>query len=162
MNTPQGHILVVDDDDGILDLLTLILEEDGYQVLTAPNGTVALQLVEQRPPHLILVDLRMPVMDGWTFARRYRQLPGPHAPLVIMTAAEEASRRTAELRADGFLGKPFDKGELLAVVAGHAAGHHQGRHAGRAEAIRWPQRAPVTPAVAGGIGTSIGAWWGQG
>jgi urea transport system substrate-binding protein len=56
-------------------------------------------------------------MDGWTFARTYRSQAGPHAPIVVITAAPDAGERAREIQADGYLGKPFDLDELLLLVS---------------------------------------------
>lgn len=121
--TQATRILVVEDDDGIRDLVDLVLSSAGYEVLTAPNGAAALQLVGHVHPDLVLLDMRMPVMDGWEFARQYRARPEPHAPILVLTAARDAAVRAAEIHANGYLGKPFDMQELLTLV-----GHHT-RHA---------------------------------
>jgi two-component system, chemotaxis family, chemotaxis protein CheY len=112
-----GPVLVIDDDESIRDFLTTALTDEGYAVLTAANGQAALDLLADVSPGLILLDMRMPVMDGWEFARLYRQRPGPHAPLVVMTAARDAIDRASQIEADGLLAKPFDLDDLLAVVA---------------------------------------------
>jgi CheY-like chemotaxis protein len=114
-----ARILVVEDDDGIRDLVDIVLSSAGYEVLTASDGEAALQIVGSVQPDLVLLDMRMPVMDGWELARRYRQLPGPHAPIVVMTAARDAAARAAEIHANGYLGKPFDVHELLRLVGYH-------------------------------------------
>ncbi len=122
MRSAAGQILVIDDDEGIREVLHSLLEDAGYHVRTAPNGAAALRLVERQPPlRLILLDMRMPVMDGWDFARRYHQVPGPHAPLIAMSASEEARRLATQIAADGFLGKPFEVDDVLAVVKRYAA-----------------------------------------
>ena len=126
MSTSQGHILVVDDDEGILEVLCALLEGEGYSVVTAEDGVVALRLIEQQPPRLILLDLQMPVMDGCDCARHYRQRPGPHAPLIAMTAAEEVGTFAAQVAAAGCLGKPFEVNDVLAVVELHAPPVHRG------------------------------------
>jgi CheY-like chemotaxis protein len=82
----------------------------------ARGGAVALELVEGEPPSLILLDMRMPVMDGWTFARAYRARPGPYAPILVLTAARDPETRAAEIQADGCLSKPFDLEDLLNLV----------------------------------------------
>jgi CheY-like chemotaxis protein len=109
-------ILVVDDDEVILSTVEFTLSDEGYPVMTAPDGAAALDLVEQQPPELILLDMKMPIMDGWAFARAYRDQPGPHAPIVVMTAAADAARRAADIGANGYLAKPFDLEDLLTVV----------------------------------------------
>ena len=66
--------------------------------------------------------MRMPVLDGWAFVRRYRALPPPHAPIVVMTAATDAGQWAAEVGADGVLAKPFEIERLLDVLE-HFLGH---------------------------------------
>ena len=94
----------------------MVLSGEGYEVMGAAHGAAALELIQQRPPTMILLDMRMPIMDGWTFARAYRQQPGPHAPIIVVTAAREAADRAEQIQAEGFLPKPFGLDELLALV----------------------------------------------
>jgi two-component system chemotaxis response regulator CheY len=110
------QVLVVDDDESIRNFVELALDTEGYHVASAHNGAVALDVAGQQQPDLILLDMRMPVMDGWAFAHAYRSRPGPHAPIVVITAAPDAGQRAAEINADGYLGKPFDLDELLELV----------------------------------------------
>lgn len=116
----QRPILVVDDDEVILSTLALFLADEGYVVEVAGNGQEALERAEREHPRLILLDMKMPVMDGWAFAAAYRERPGPHAPIIVMTAARDARGRAAEIAADGFLAKPFDLDRLLDLVRQHA------------------------------------------
>jgi len=111
-----GRILVVDDDDSIRQFIGMALGDAGYEVVLAEHGRAALLAVEQAPPDLILLDMRMPVMDGWAFASAYRQLPPPHAPVVVLTAARDATQSGAEVGADACLAKPFELGVLLGLV----------------------------------------------
>jgi two-component system chemotaxis response regulator CheY len=113
-------ILVVDDDPGIREFVDLALSDEGYQVVTATDGAAALEVLAQHFPAIILLDMRMPIMDGWEFARMYRERPGPHAPIVVVTAAREATDRAAQIAADGVLPKPFRLAELLEVVETYA------------------------------------------
>jgi two-component system, chemotaxis family, chemotaxis protein CheY len=95
------RVLVVDDDPDIGEFVSLALADEGYDVTTALNGRAALGRAEERPPDLIVLDMRMPVMDGWEFARTYRERPGPHAPILVLTAARDAAERAKAIEADG-------------------------------------------------------------
>lgn len=117
--TAAVRVLVVDDDAAIRDLVEIVLAGGGYEVRTAEDGAAALELVREVRPDLILLDMRMPVMDGWTFARRYRQQPDSSAPIIVLTAARDAAARSEEIVADGYLAKPFNVTELLALVGQH-------------------------------------------
>jgi CheY-like chemotaxis protein len=110
------RILIVDDDESIRQIVHMCLSDEGYEVVEASNGQAALALVEDFQPSLILLDLRMPVMDGWEFARRYQALPGPHVPIVAFIAALNAEQECADLPTAGILNKPFDLDELLQAV----------------------------------------------
>ncbi len=109
-------ILVVDDDEIILSTVEFLLVDEGYSVLLASNGQEALACVEQQPPSLILLDMKMPIMDGWAFAAAYRSQPGPHAPIIVMTAAHEPADRARAVAAESYIAKPFDIDQLLALV----------------------------------------------
>jgi CheY-like chemotaxis protein len=110
-------ILVIDDDPAILTTLTDILQFEGYHVVTATNGAEGLRRLEADLPQLILLDMRMPVMDGWEFARAVRER-GIALPIFVMTAAQDARRWAQEIGAAGYLAKPFDLPDLLATVEG--------------------------------------------
>ena len=114
------RVLIVDDDETIREFLSMSLADQGYQVVTAPNGAAALNLIREAPPKVILLDMRMPVMDGWQFAEAYRELPGPHAPIIAVTAARDAPAWCTEIGADGCLPKPFDLDEMLETVGQYA------------------------------------------
>ena len=114
-------MLVVDDDADIRDFMELGLRDAGYRVLSAHNGSAALDVLSSDASDLILLDMRMPVMDGWAFARAYRERPLPRAPIVVVSAAVDAARRAAEIGADGYLAKPFDLKELTEAVRRHVA-----------------------------------------
>jgi two-component system chemotaxis response regulator CheY len=117
---PRGRasrpILVVDDDPSIRALVVEVLTDDGYAVVEAGDGAEALALTGAAEPCLILLDMRMPVMDGWAFARAYREQTTDRAPVVVMTAARDARAWAAEIGADGVLPKPFDLVDLANVV----------------------------------------------
>jgi CheY-like chemotaxis protein len=109
------HVLVVDDDLTIRESVTALLEDEGYLVAQAANGLEALACVERQMPKIVLLDLRMPVMDGWEFVGelRTRQLG---VMVVAMTATHDAQRWAQEIGATSYLGKPFAPEELLALV----------------------------------------------
>ena len=109
-------VLVVDDDESIRQVVVAALQDEGYDVLQARHGAAALDQIDRASVDLILLDMRMPVMNGWEFARAYGQRPGPHAPIVTMTAATDANRWGAEIGATSVLGKPFDIDDLLRAV----------------------------------------------
>lgn len=111
----HATVLVVDDDASILDTVTAILSGEGYDVVSAASGQEALDVVARTRPHLILLDMRMPVMDGWAVARSLRD-QGSTVPIVVMTAADSAQRWASEVGADGYLAKPFGLDELLETV----------------------------------------------
>jgi CheY-like chemotaxis protein len=113
---PGQYILVVEDDQDIRDFVGLVLEAEGYTVRSAGNGAEALELVHDTPPLFILLDMWMPVMDGWSFMQAYRRRPGPHAPVVVVSAARETGQHAHEIQADGYLAKPFDIGDLVSLV----------------------------------------------
>ena len=121
----MNHILIVDDDPAIRDVVSDILEMSDYCVKTACNGAEALDRIRDDRPSAVLLDLMMPVMDGWEFLREYRDESSlTPVPVVIMSAAQDASRAADELGAQAFLAKPFEIETILAIVdrvAAHAS-----------------------------------------
>lgn len=112
-------ILVVEDDTAIRQTLAELLEDEGFAVDCAVNGAEAFQRLEgSAAPALILLDLTMPVMDGWMFREKQRRDPRyAHIPTVIVTAANAGDPRAAEpLAPAAYLPKPFDLDRLLATV----------------------------------------------
>lgn len=114
----MNPILVVDDDAGIRELITDTLSDEGYAVVTAPDGAAALVMLDEWQPSLILLDLLMPLMDGDEFLRRYHERPGAHVPVVVFSASGPGriARAAAQVEADAFLAKPFDLDDLLGLV----------------------------------------------
>ena len=117
----MGTVLVVDDDEGIRDFVATVLSGEGYRVHEARDGAEALTLVDQERPAVILLDMRMPILDGWRFAATYRERHDHEVPLVCMTAATDAAQRAAEIAAEATLAKPFDLEELLDLVGRYCA-----------------------------------------
>ena len=119
MESRRIRALVVDDDHDIAELVRLALADEGHEVVVASNGSSALAEAQSTLFDLILLDMRMPVMDGWEFARVYQSMPEPRAPVIVVTAARDAAERAAEINADGHLSKPFSLEDLLDVVNRH-------------------------------------------
>ena len=119
-----ARVLVVDDDASILDTVTAILSAEGYQVVAANSGEEAMTLLRSWHPTLVLLDMRMPIMDGWAVARAMRE-GGSKVPIVVMTAAENARRWADEIGAAGHLAKPFGLDELLRCVEEHGSARRQ-------------------------------------
>jgi two-component system, chemotaxis family, chemotaxis protein CheY len=113
-------VLVVDDDEGVRAVMATALEDDGWTVQTAENGRTALETLNWARPEAIILDLRMPVMDGLTFAERYRDFPEPRAPLILISAtvSETAVQATGAVTS---LRKPVDLTILLDTVREFAA-----------------------------------------
>ena len=111
----NGAILVVDDDEAILDVVSDVLRLEGYPVETAIDGEAALAAVERSRPLLVLLDMRMPRLDGWGFARALRER-GIRLPILVMTAARDAAGWADEIGAEGYLAKPFDLAQLVEAV----------------------------------------------
>lgn len=109
------HVLVADDEPAIVEMIRDILEEYGFRVVTAANGSEALRLVEEAEPEVVLLDMNMPVLDGEGFVAAVRER-GLRIPIVIMTAGSSAKRWAAELGADAYLSKPFELASLVDVT----------------------------------------------
>lgn len=116
----SGPILVVEDDPDLLALVELILRDAGYRVETASDGRTALARIAVEMPALILLDMRMPGMNGWEFALEFRARHGRATPIVVVTAAENARARAEEIGAEGWLAKPFDLDDVLRIAERHA------------------------------------------
>jgi signal transduction histidine kinase len=112
------HILVVDDSPDNLFLVQTILEEEGYEISLAEDGRVALDLIEQSPPDLVLLDVMMPEMDGFEVTKRIRENPKlPFMPILLITAFDQPSVvKGLDSGADDFIRKPVEVDELLARV----------------------------------------------
>ena len=109
------HILVVDDEPAIRATVAEMLEIEGYGVDEASNGADALAMIERRLPDLILLDMRMPVLDGWGLADELRRRR-IDVPIVVMTAARDAARWASEIAASASLAKPFGFDDLIRAV----------------------------------------------
>lgn len=110
------RILVVDDEPRYLRLMEANLVSDGYQVVKATNGQEAVDMVASQQPELVLLDIMMPILDGFTACERIREFS--NVPIIVVTArGEEGARvRGLDLGADNYIVKPFSATELLARV----------------------------------------------
>lgn len=118
----QTAVLIVDDDYGIREVMSEILEDAGYEVATAADGDEALRYLQAASslPCLILLDLMMPVMTGWEFRLAQQQDPRLAAiPVVALSARRSVTHETYTITVDAFLHKPVDLDHLLEVVAGY-------------------------------------------
>lgn len=113
---PAGsRVLVIEDDEPLRELVAILLADEGYRVRAAPAGREALSSLHEWRPHLIVLDLRMPDMDGWAFRAAQRQTGFAEVPVLILTAAGNPERH-AEALAAPVLTKPFELDDLLAHV----------------------------------------------
>lgn len=115
MNDLAPLLLLVDDDEDLRDMLGTILDAAGFRTLLAAHGKEALELIDRRSPDLVLLDMRMPVMDGWELCRILDER-GERPPIVVVTAAADPAARAAEVHAEGWVAKPFDIEHLERVV----------------------------------------------
>ena len=117
MSTNKGSLLLVDDEEDILTVLSSFLERSGFKVSTAANGELALKKIEQETPDLVVLDILMPGLDGREVLRRLRQRSFI-TPVIMLTRVGNATERALALEegADDYLNKPFDAHELLARI----------------------------------------------
>src|SRR5438552_3276040 len=115
-NMAKKPVLLVEDDPALRAVMGLVLQDAGYQVTAARDGKDALELLERETPGIILLDMRMPVMDGREFSRLLHQRPGPRVPVLTVTADTHPEQVAAEMEADGYIEKPFDIDELVEAV----------------------------------------------
>jgi CheY-like chemotaxis protein len=113
--TMREHVLVVDDDPILRHLISEVLTQEDYEVETASDGREALTALERNPPAVMLLDMQMPVLDGWTVAQRLHERHR-RVPTVVMTGVEDAAECCATIDADAYLGKPFVLDQLLFAV----------------------------------------------
>lgn len=109
------RILIVEDDDGVAQLLEEELTEEGYLVRRAVDGKEALEACQSFQPDLITLDLKMPVMDGLEFLDAFRQ-ENPHTPIVICTAYPEFKRDFKVWASDAYIVKSGDTSRLKATI----------------------------------------------
>jgi DNA-binding response OmpR family regulator len=112
-------ILVIDDEEMTVQLITILLERRGYEVIKAYRAEDGLRKAYRNHPDLILLDIMMPDMDGWEVCRRLRELSD--VPIIFLTAKDDVRDvvRGLEMGADDYIIKPYDNNELVARVKAH-------------------------------------------
>lgn len=123
MNQPSAEapnkLLLIDDDPNLVLLVQDFLESRGYEVMTAANGYEALEVLEQIIPHMIICDVMMPQMDGYTFVKQVRNNPQTSwIPVLFLSAKGQSQDRVMGLNtgADVYMVKPFEPDELVAQI----------------------------------------------
>ena len=108
--------LVIEDDSNIAELLRLYLEKDGFTVSIADNGAAGVAEFERFVPDIVLLDIMLPILDGWGVCREIRAVS--NVPIIMLTAKSETLDKVTglEMGADDYLVKPFEVGELIARV----------------------------------------------
>jgi two-component system response regulator VicR len=115
-----NKIMVVDDEQDVVDLVKLVLESDGFNVVTAYSGKEALDKIDREMPDLVLLDIMMPQMDGWEVYSRIRANPKTaNIPVAMLTAKSQSIDKMIGLhvvKVDDYITKPFGRSELLERV----------------------------------------------
>lgn len=110
-------VLVIDDETDVLKLVEFLLWNTEYELLKASDAERGLQIVRDHQPAVVIVDIMMPRMDGFTVLQRIREIK-PGMPVIIFTARSTRSdeKKAEELGANGFISKPFNRQKLLAAL----------------------------------------------
>lgn len=109
-------VLIVEDERSLLELLALLIEELGYEVLTAGNGKEALQIIENEDPALVISDVMMPIMDGYSLVKQIRLRPDwGHIKVVLLSAANIDRHRPPP--ADAYAAKPYDLNDMEKLIS---------------------------------------------
>ncbi|MFN2185507.1 MAG: response regulator transcription factor [Anaerolineae bacterium] len=110
----REKILLIEDEDDIVRLLKFRFQQEGYEVLSAANGVEGLRVLQQEHPHLVMLDVMMPRMNGWETCKRIREYSD--VPIIMLTAlGQEMDKvRGLELGADDYVTKPFSLAEVIA------------------------------------------------
>ena len=119
MKKHDKKILIVDDEPDILKAVTFRVKKMEYEVVTATNGQEALDLIQKEEPDLILLDIELPVMNGYEVCQRVKTNEKlKHIPIIFLTAssASKIAEKVKEFNADDYLIKPFDSEELLKKI----------------------------------------------
>ena len=112
----NGKVLIVEDDPNIAELLELYIEKDGFEVAIANDGGKGVSMFESEKPDIVLLDIMLPVMDGWEVCKKIRRIA--KTPIIMMTAKGETVDKITglEMGADDYIVKPFDIKEVIARI----------------------------------------------
>lgn len=120
ISTPSAKILVVDDDQGILEALNIVVQELGYKVVTVDDAQKVVAAAEKEQPALILLDLLLSGTDGRDVVRTLRGTPSTKdIPIILMSADGKVQEKSQEVQTDGYLKKPFDLDVLEQLIKSH-------------------------------------------
>jgi DNA-binding response OmpR family regulator len=115
----SSSVLIIDDELSIRVLVRMILEDDGYSVFEAETGQQGLDIAEAEQPDLVLLDIRLPDIDGWEVLRRLcARSPAPRVVIMSAHSSHPTLERAKREGSSGYLVKPFRHSELLEIVAG--------------------------------------------
>src|SRR6056297_1638303 len=126
MKIENAEIMMVDDEPDNLDLLANMLERHGYTVLAFPSGPMALDAARERPPDIVLLDVRMPDMDGYEVCRELKNIPETtQVPVLFLSALTETEDKLRGFDVGGvdYITKPLQEREVLARVKTHLELH---------------------------------------
>jgi CheY-like chemotaxis protein len=112
----RPRVLVIDDDDTVCEILREALTDEGYAVATVPHGAAALELVKHHQPAVIILDLRMPIMDGWSFVEQYRRQATPAASVILLSAIRYLEESARRIGAVGYISKPFELTDVVSRI----------------------------------------------
>ena len=134
----MAKILVVDDEPSMLKVLQLNLDMEGHKALLAADGGTALARIEAEKPDLVLLDVMMPVLDGWQVLEQISKMDGDRPRVIVMTAKSGGSDlvKGMEFGADEYVTKPFEIDELMEVVTAVLSRSEQENEARRSELRR--------------------------
>jgi DNA-binding response OmpR family regulator len=118
VDTHRGTVLVVDDEPDLSWVMRFNLEVEGFRTYSAADGKAALHLIDQHRPEVMILDVMMPVMDGWSVLEELGKgdLPRPRVVVVSARTSPEDRARAARLGVDAFIPKPFELEDLIEVV----------------------------------------------
>jgi DNA-binding response OmpR family regulator len=123
MAVKRDTILVIEDDQTFSEFLQEVLLLEGYNVNVVPNGRAGLTAVREEKPDVILLDMQMPVLDGWAFLASYCRQADIQTPIIVMSGYVSRSSNLPYVA--GILAKPFKMEELLEMVAKNVVTHQQ-------------------------------------